>query len=244
MSLLDTVEIPRRTMVLFFLVDTSGSMIGSKIGAVNSAIEELLPEIESISEENADAKIKVAVLQFSTGAKWLYDKPQEAKDIKWTYLNSDGLTDFGQACIDLNEKLSRNEFMEDVTGCFAPAIFLLSDGEPTDEYEKGLSILKENKWFKKAIKVAVAIGDDANMDVLKEFTGNIETVLKVHTPEALKKMIRFVSVTASQIGSKSSGAGITENGDIISKQEQFVQEIKYNLDATDLEDFEDDDNEW
>lgn len=242
MSLLDTVEIPRRTMVLFFLVDTSGSMMGSKIGAVNSAIEEILPEISLISEENADAKIKVAVLQFSTGSKWLYEKPLDAGDIKWTYLQSDGVTDFGDALNNLNGKLSRNEFMEGATGSFAPAIFLMSDGEPTDEYEKELNELRKNKWFEKAIKVAVAIGDDANCDVLKEFTGNIETVLKVHTPEALKKMIRFVSVTASQIGSKSSGAGITEDGEIISKQDQFVQEIQYNLDAADLEDFDDD--EW
>jgi uncharacterized protein YegL len=39
MGLQDAVEaIPRKTMVLFFLIDTSGSMSGSKIGAVNAAI--------------------------------------------------------------------------------------------------------------------------------------------------------------------------------------------------------------
>lgn len=91
--------------------------------------------------------------------------------------------------------------MRDVAGSFAPAIFLLSDGEPTDEYKKELGRLKENNWFKKAIKVAVAIGEDANRDVLAEFTGSKEAVVAVHTPEALVKMIRFVSVTASQIGS-------------------------------------------
>jgi len=31
--------IPKRTMVLFFVIDTSASMEGSKIGAVNTAIE-------------------------------------------------------------------------------------------------------------------------------------------------------------------------------------------------------------
>ena len=43
MSLLDeTVEVPRRTMTLFFMVDTSGSMDGRKIGAVNESIQEVL----------------------------------------------------------------------------------------------------------------------------------------------------------------------------------------------------------
>jgi flagellar motor switch protein FliM len=39
MALTDKVEIPRRTLVLFFIVDTSGSMEGSKIGALNTAIK-------------------------------------------------------------------------------------------------------------------------------------------------------------------------------------------------------------
>ena len=51
MSLNDAVEaIPRKTMVLFFLIDTSGSMEGAKIGAVNAAIEEVIPELREISE--------------------------------------------------------------------------------------------------------------------------------------------------------------------------------------------------
>ena len=67
----EVVEVPRRTMVLFFVVDTSGSMSGAKIGTVNSAIEEVVPELKDISESNADAQIKVATLSFSTGARWI-----------------------------------------------------------------------------------------------------------------------------------------------------------------------------
>lgn len=39
MGLLDNESIPRRKMILFFVIDTSGSMIGKKIGSVNDAIE-------------------------------------------------------------------------------------------------------------------------------------------------------------------------------------------------------------
>ena len=47
----DNVEgIARRTMILFFLIDTSNSMSGTKIGEVNDAIEGVLPEIKEISE--------------------------------------------------------------------------------------------------------------------------------------------------------------------------------------------------
>ena len=222
----EAVEVARRTMTLFFVVDTSGSMYGSKIGTLNAAVEDAIPEIRQISRENADAQIKIAVLEFSNGANWLTHAPIEVADYSWNFLNADGATDLGAACAELNAKLSRNAFMNDVAGSFAPAIFLLSDGEPTDEYKKPLDELKNNNWFKKAIKAAIAIGDDANKDVLKEFTGSSETVLTVHSPEALRKLIRFVSVTASQIGSKSSSvgkAGVDEAG---SKQEEFIQQVQ------------------
>ena len=45
-------------MVLFFVVDTSGSMQGDKIGALNDAIRETVPDLKDLSENNADAKLK------------------------------------------------------------------------------------------------------------------------------------------------------------------------------------------
>lgn len=234
------VEVARRTMTLFFVVDASGSMDGSKMGTLNAAVEEVIPEIRKISGENADAAIKIAVLEFSSGARWITPAPMDAEDFTWSFLDADGLTDLGEACKALNEKLSRKAFMSDAAGSFAPAIFLLSDGEPTDDYKPELEKLKQNNWFRKAIKVAVAIGDDANRDVLGEFTGNKEAVLTVHTPEALAKMIRFVSVTASQIGSKSTGVGKGGVDEAANKQDEMVQK----LGAVQATDIDDGDLEW
>lgn len=232
----ETVEVPRRTMVLFFIVDTSGSMSGSKIGTVNSAIEEIIPEISDISDSNADAQIKIAALQFSTGAKWLDSQPVSAENFVWNYLDASGVTDLGEACMQLNEKLSRTAFMSDATGSFAPAIFLMSDGEPTDNYRYGLDKLKQNNWFKKAIRVAIAIGDDANKNVLTEFAGNPEAVIDVTSPKELRKWIQFVTVRASEIGSRSSNAGAGHNsGEIETKQDIMIQEIQSQ---------KDDDIEW
>lgn len=225
-DLLTTVPIPRRTMVLFFLIDTSGSMSGDKIGAVNEAIREVIPEIKEISAENADAQIKIAVLEFSSGARWLYERPIESEQFVWNNLEAGGLTDMGIAFKTLNEKLSRTQFMADALGSYAPAIFMMSDGAPTDDYKNELDELRKNRWFNVAIKVAVAIGTDANVDILKEFTGNEECVLTVRSPEALRKMIRFASVTASQIGSKSSGIGIEGSVDFNQKAADFTKQIK------------------
>ncbi len=243
----EVTKVSRRTMVLFFVVDTSGSMEGEKIGALNSAVEDVIPEIKKISEENADAQIKIAVLNFATKAIWITPEPVDSENFKWYYLRAEGLTAFGEMCNCLNEKLSRNEFMNSAAGSFAPAIFLLSDGEPTDEYTESLNLLRENNWFKKAIKVAVAIGNDANTDVLREFTGSRESVLTVYSPESMRKMIQFVSVTASQIGSKSSNtpAGKDEVDSIESKQETFNKALAaFDYEESIEEELDDDELIW
>ena len=226
MGLLDeTVSVPRRTMTLFFLIDTSGSMEGNKIGAVNDAVVNVLPLLNDISETNPDAEIKVAALEFSNGVNWLYDEPKAASDFIWQDVTAGGLTSLGAACAELAAKLSRNGgFMQSASGSFAPAIILLSDGGPTDNYEAGLAKLQTNNWFKSAIKIAIAIGDDADKEVLKQFTGNAEAVITVHNIDALKQIIRVVAVTSSQIGSKSSTAGDT------TKQEQVIAEVKSAVD--------------
>lgn len=220
----DKVEgISKRTLVLFFLIDKSGSMTGRKIGTVNVAVKEVIPEIQKIAEDSADANIKIAILTFSSGAQWVYQSPIDAKDFKWSDVNVDGVTDMGCAFNLLNEKLSRNGFMTEAAGSYAPALFLMSDGQPTDDYLKALDALKKNNWFKASLKAAIAIGDDADKNMLAEFTGNPESVLTAHTPKDLKSMIRFVSVTASKIGSTSSNAPV--DGQDQTKQDDFNQQI-------------------
>lgn len=248
MNPLEAVEIARRQMTLFFIVDTSGSMDGEKIAAVNTAIREVLPEIADISSENADAKINVACLKFATNVDWLF-RPTEVEGLTWTDLNAGGMTMFGEACNELNKRLSRNEFLDSPTGNFAPVLFLMSDGQPTDEYKQALANLSENRWFKVAIRVAIAIGDDADKNVLAEFTGSPELVLTAHTPEALKQMIRFVSVTSSKIGSRSSGIGVggssvSGGGSGVagqeSKQAEFAEQVKdFKDDNDDLDELTD-----
>ena len=222
MGLLDeTVSVPRRTMTLFFLIDTSGSMEGNKIGAVNDAVVNVLPILNDISVTNPDAEIKVAALEFSSDVRWLYDEPKSANDFIWQDVTASGLTCLGGACAELAAKLSRNGgFMQSASGSFAPAIILLSDGGPTDNYEVGLAKLQTNNWFKSAIKIAIAIGDDADKEVLKQFTGNSEAVITVHNIDALKQIIRVVAVTSSQIGSKSSTAGD------VTKQDQVIKDVQ------------------
>ena len=85
-----------------------------------------------------------------------------------------------------------------------PVIVLLSDGFPTDEYKKSLEKLKKLPWFRKAVKIAISIGKDADDEVLIEFTGNSELVLQANNATALARMIKWASTTASMVSAPSS----------------------------------------
>jgi uncharacterized protein YegL len=199
-------KMPAKKLVLFFVVDTSYSMEGAKIGALNDAVEEVLPMVGKISKDNNDAEIEIAVLQFSSGVKWSYPNPILAEGFSWRTLTVDGMTDFGAACTELLSKLTTKAggFMKSASGSFAPVFILLSDGGPTDSYQVPLKNLKEKNWFKHGVKIAISIGDDANKSVLEEFTGSKEAVYTVHNIDALKKIIRCVSVTSSQVASQAT----------------------------------------
>ena len=212
MGILDKVELPRKMCPVIFLLDTSGSMYGAPIGAVNAALESVLPELISMNDSNPDNEIKVAVLTFDFDAEWKFGgeellSPEEVKD-SWNDLNANGSTAMGAAFRALNEKLSTTHgFMKRASGSVAPVLFLLSDGEPTDDYQAGLQKLKNNNWYKIAVRVAVGYGD-SNDDVLREFTMNSETVIHTNNPAELKKMIKFIAVTSSRVASKGGGVPI------------------------------------
>ena len=206
--------IPRRVMPLIFIVDTSGSMDGTKIASLNTAVREALNDVGEISKNNADAQIKIAALEFSSGTQWMYPQPIESENFQWQDLKAGGVTSLGAAYAELNEKLSKSHgFMAEPTGSRAPAIILLTDGMPTDDYKRPLTKLKANPWFKAGVKVAIAIGDEGtNVDVLADFTGDKEAVLTIHTASQLKKIIKTVSVSASLVASQSASVGMSENG--------------------------------
>ena len=201
-------SIPKRVMPIFFLIDTSGSMEGKKIGAVNSAIEELIPDLRHLSESQADSEIKLSVLKFSTGCEWVTPALMSLDAFDdWEPLDANGLTDLGAAFLELNDKLSKNGFMDRgaaSSGFYAPVILLLSDGEPTDDYLTALKKLQQNKWYQAALKIAIAIGEDANREVLKKAIRNVELLFTVNDIGSLKKIIRFIAVTSSQIASTSA----------------------------------------
>ena len=227
---LSATGVSRKSLVIFFLIDTSGSMKGKKMGELNTVMEELIPEIRRVGE--ADTEVKVAVLTFSTDVRWMYSTPIPIEDFEWARLRANGVTSMGAAFKELSLRMSRNSFLNSPSLSFAPVIFLMTDGYPSDDYSEGLKELQSNSWYKFGLKAALGIGNEANDDVLAEFTGSKDTVVHAYSGGQLAQMIKIIAVTSSQIGSKSmtlsddTGREIGEEDVFAAKQKLLGQQIQ------------------
>lgn len=201
-------ELASRPLHFFWVVDCSGSMYGEKIGAVNNAIQSTIPEMREAAKDNPNAQLLVRTLKFSTGASWVTSNPVNIDDFDWNDLDAGGVTDLGQAFDMLSAQLTIPPMTD---RALPPVIVLLSDGQPTDDYKKGLDKLLHLPWGKKAVRIAISIGQDADDDVLQEFTGNRELVLQANNPEALVKCIKWASTAASVVSAPASRAKMVDD---------------------------------
>lgn len=227
---LGATAVSKKSLVIFFLIDTSGSMKGKKMGELNTVMEELIPEIRRVGE--ADTDVKIAVLTFSTDIAWMYSVPISIEEFEWSRLEASGVTSMGAAFQELSARMSRNSFLNSPSLSFAPVIFLMTDGYPSDDYREGLKALQSNSWYKFGLKAALGIGNEANDEMLAEFTGSKDTVVHAYSGGQLAQMIKVVAVTASQIGSKSmtlsdeTNKELTEEDVMTAKQKMLGQQIQ------------------
>lgn len=192
--------IVKKTLPVIYIIDTSTSMRRERIAAVNEAMRDSIEIMQEKAKENADVAIKVGVLTFSNGCRWLSNKLVDIEDFYWTNISADGLTDLGFALLELNDKLSEKGYLNFSAGYVSPVLVFITDGYPTDDWKGALTrINKENPCFKNAIKVCVAIDNNTDIDALAQLAGNSNGVIKADNLEALKSFIVAVSATSSMM---------------------------------------------
>ena len=181
----------RRPLHFIWIADCSGSMQGDKISSLNQAIRETIPHMRDVAASNPHAEILVRAVSFSDGARWHVAQPTDIEKFQWQDLNAGGLTDMGKALEIVAEQM-RIPPMSD--RALPPVLVLLSDGQPTDDYDKGIKELLALPWGKKAVKLAIAIGKDAEKEPLQKFINHPEIKpLEAHNAEALITYIKWAS---------------------------------------------------
>jgi uncharacterized protein YegL len=207
-------ELATRPLHFIWIADCSGSMkTDGKIQALNTAIREAIPHMQKVASENPNAQVLVRAIKFSSGAQWHISQPTPVEDFKWADLKADGVTDMGKALSMVAEQLKMPPMTD---RALPPVLVLISDGQPTDSFEKGLAALMDQAWGTKAVRIAIAIGSDADHDVLQKFIGHVEIKpLQANNPESLVNYIMWVSTavlkSASAPASQASGVAPTSN---------------------------------
>jgi uncharacterized protein YegL len=193
--------VSKRELKIYWLVDVSGSMSGEKIAVVNRAIKAVIPELKDASDDNPEIQMFVRAMKFGNGAEW-HTGETKVTDFKWNDLNANGITDMGAAF-----RLMAQELTPERMGgrAIPPVLILISDGEPTDDYASGLNVLLGQKWAQKSVRIAIAIGEQADIDVLSKFCSHPKENPPLFADRAndLIKYIKWASVEVSKSVSTS-----------------------------------------
>ena len=171
-------------MQLYLLLDTSGSMEGAKIGALNDSMENIIVDLQEKAFNGID--IKVSVLSFARHINWMYQNPIKILDFMWKPLNASGMTSLGLACCELSKAIASNKQDEDI------AVVLLSDGCPTDDYEEGIQELRKLSQFNQATKFAIALGSDADLKSLMKFVDSQENIFMENKADSLLDVLDVI----------------------------------------------------
>ena len=203
--------VSKRELKIYWLVDISGSMYGEKIATVNRAIRVVIPELQDASDENPEIQMYVRAMKFGSGAQW-HTNETKIEDFKWHDLSVTGVTDMGAAMKMMAQELTPERMGQ---RAIPPVLILMSDGEPTDDYDGGLKDLLGQKWAQKSVRIAIAIGQDANTDELSKFCSHPKEnpPLVADRASELIKFIKWASVEVSKsvstsVISPSSGAPV------------------------------------
>lgn len=227
-----------RPLPVFVLADTSGSMSGDKIAALNLALREMLAELGEVSDLRS--AIEVSVITFG-GSPIVVQPLAPPESISLPELEASGKTLMGEA-IDIVRSMLEDESIVP-TRAFLPTIVLISDGIPTglpkDIRAKAKSGIAERTDFMdweplkalhsspraaRALRLAMGIGQDARYEMLSAFVNTAGVpVIRGDEAASISKFLRWVTLSvASRTLSRAPDAPLLADLDVFSDQELMI----------------------
>lgn len=167
----DITDVMKIIQPIVWIIDTSASMAGERV----ELIKHILVEYEKLlkTKQSDDVECRTGLLTFNTDFRWMNggELIPADKDIAYSLtLSPEGMTNIGAALNELNNMLSREGLFKN--GRYMPPVLVFTlDGHSTDDYSTALKALKDNKWFQRSIKIGLAIGSEADVELLQTITG-------------------------------------------------------------------------
>lgn len=154
---------PRCPCVL--LLDTSGSMRGTKIAELNKGLEIFAEELRS--DSMAAKRVEIAIVTF--GPVQTVQHFMTADNFHPPTLIADGDTPMGEAIQSAVAMIRDRKatYKSNGVGYYRPWIFLITDGGPTDDVTAATAAIKEGEASKSLMLYAVGV-EGADMNRLKQ----------------------------------------------------------------------------
>ena len=156
----------RSIMPIILLLDRSGSMShDGKIESMNLALKTFLDSIKN--DDNNRVELQVAIYSFGDNTATC-DIPLTPIDmISPNDYVASGRTPLGHAFTMVKEMIEDKNIIP--SRSYKPTIVVLTDGMPTDSFEQAMIDLVNDGRSSKAFRLAMAIGDDADKELLGKF---------------------------------------------------------------------------
>ena len=191
------IENPTTRLPICLCLDTSGSMDGSPINELNKGVQYFFDAIKS--DEITRYSVELAVVSFNSEAEIISDFSDIDRQ-KLTLLKADGGTSMGKGvdlALSILEKRTK-EYSSKGVDYYQPWLVLMSNGEPTDNISSTTRRVQELSEKKKLTVFSVAIGSDADINILKQFSSmKNNLVLKVKSAEHFKEFFGWLSQSVS-----------------------------------------------
>ncbi len=191
-----------RRLPVYLLLDCSGSMYGEPIEAVKNEVQVLISTLRQ--DPYALETAYLSIITFDSSAQQVVPLTELAA-FQQPGIQASGCTALGEALSLLAVKADQEVTKTTVEkkGDWKPLVFIMTDGEPTDDLNKGLAEFKKRKW---GMVVACAAGAGANTDTLKKIT---ECVVSLDTADSatIKAFFKWVSASVSSGSMKVEETG-------------------------------------
>lgn len=195
-----------RRLPVYLLLDCSGSMSGEPIEAVRQGLRMLVSDLRG--DPQALETAYLSVITFASSAQQVCPLT-ELMMFQEPNLDASGSTSLGDA-LKLLERCLDNEVRKSSAtqkGDWKPLVFLMTDGQPTDNWEMAADSLKRKKLGN---IIACAAGSGADSQILKRIT---EVVVEIHNlqPDSLRAFFKWVSssikTTSQSVAQVAADAG-------------------------------------